>query len=148
MSVCSPKSAERWNRVRYVGIDIGKWKCRAAIMNPDGVVVDEFTFPNDGEGILSLASRFTTEDRGVMESTGSVWSSLYNHLDGKQVPVVLANPLKTRAIASARIKTDKVDARIPGTSTEERPGGRVLRPAEGPKRDEGAGQAQGRPGPG
>jgi hypothetical protein len=26
--------------------------------------------------------------------------------------VVLASPLKTRAIASARIKTDKVDARI------------------------------------
>ena len=33
MSVCSPKPAERWNRVRYVGIDIDKWKCRAALKN-------------------------------------------------------------------------------------------------------------------
>jgi transposase len=47
-----------------------------------------------------------------MESTGSVWSNLYNHLDERHIPVTLANPLKTRAIASARIKTDKVDARI------------------------------------
>jgi len=47
-----------------------------------------------------------------MESTGSVWSTLYNNLDERRIPVVLANPLKTRAIASARIKTDKVDARI------------------------------------
>ena len=81
-------------------------------MNPDGVVVDEFTFPNDAEGIHDLASRLTTEDRVVMESTGIVWSTLYNNLDERHIPVTLANPLKTRAIASARIKTDKVDARI------------------------------------
>ena len=117
--------------MRYVGVDIGKWKCRAAVMDPEGGIIEEFTFPNDAEGIQDLASRLTTEDRVVMESTGSVWSNLYNHLDERQVPVVLANPLKTRAIASARIKTDKVDATDPRTSTQERPGGRVLRSAEG-----------------
>ena len=98
--------------MRYVGVDIGKWKCRAAVMNPEGVLIDEFTFNNDHQGIEDLASRLTTEDRVVMESTGSVWETLYNHLDERHIPVVLANPLKTKAIASARIKTDKVDARI------------------------------------
>jgi transposase len=47
-----------------------------------------------------------------MESTGSVWTNLYNHLDEKHIHVALANPLKTKAIASAKIKSDKVDARI------------------------------------
>ena len=75
-------------------------------------MIEEFTFTNDAEGIHGLAFRLTTEDRVVMESTGSVWSTLYNNLDERHIPVVLANPLKTRAIASARIKTDKVDARI------------------------------------
>jgi transposase len=98
--------------MRYVGVDIGKWKCRAAVMDPEGSIIEEFTFPNDAEGIHDLASRLTTEDRVVMESTGSVWETLYNHLDERRIPVVLANPLKTKAIASARIKTDKVDARI------------------------------------
>jgi len=107
-----PEAGREVNEVRYVGVDIGKWKCRAAMMNPDGAIVEEFTFPNDAEGIHDLASRLTPEDRVVMESTGSVWANLYNSLDERRVPVVLANPLKPRAIASARIKTDKVDARI------------------------------------
>ena len=41
-----------------------------------------------------------------------LWTNLYNHLDEKHIPVTLANPLKTKAIASAKIKSDKVDARI------------------------------------
>jgi len=98
--------------MKYVGVDIGKWKCRAAVMNPEGVLIDEFAFNNDHQGIEDLASKLTPEDRVVMESTGSVWTNLYDALDERNVPVVLANPLKTRATASARIKTDKVDARI------------------------------------
>ena len=29
---------------RFVGIDIGKAKCRAAIVDPGGVILEEFTF--------------------------------------------------------------------------------------------------------
>jgi transposase len=47
-----------------------------------------------------------------MESTGSVWVNLYDRLEQVHVKVVLANPLKTKAIASARIKSDTIDARI------------------------------------
>jgi transposase len=107
-----PEASGEEKKMRYVGVDIGKWKCRAAVMNPEGIIVEEFTFNNDMDGIMNLAMRLTSEDRVVMESTGSVWSTLYNNLDERQIPVTLANPLKTRAIASARIKTDKVDARI------------------------------------
>ena len=34
-------------------------------------------------------------------------------MEGHGVPVKLANPLKTRAIAEARTKTDRLTARIP-----------------------------------
>jgi transposase len=98
--------------VRFVGLDIGKWKCRAAIMNQEGTILQEFTFSNDQEGIQSLTSKLTLEDRVVMESTGSVWTNLYERLDDRHIHVSLANPLKTKAIASAKIKSDKVDARI------------------------------------
>lgn len=98
--------------MRYVGIDVGKVKCRAAIMDQGGFIVDEFTFANNHEGIEDLASKLNMDDRAVMESTGSVWTNLYDVLDGKHIPVVLANPLKTKAIASAKIKSDKIDARI------------------------------------
>jgi transposase len=100
------------NEVRYVGIDVGKQRCRAAVMDQGGFIINEFNFTNNYQGIEDLASKLTMDDRVVMESTGSVWMNLYNSLEQKHVPVVLANPLKTRAIASARIKNDKVDARI------------------------------------
>jgi transposase len=96
----------------YVGVDVGKSRCRAAMMSREGVIVDEFTFNNDQDGISHLASMLTMDDRVVMESTGAYWLNLYNHLEDAHVQVVLANPLKTKAIASARIKSDKVDARI------------------------------------
>jgi hypothetical protein len=96
-----PEAGREAKKMKYVGVDIGKWRCRAAVMDPEGTVIDEFAFNNDAEGIRDLASRLTTEDRVVMESTGSVWTNLYDALDERKVPVVLANPLKTRAIARA-----------------------------------------------
>lgn len=96
----------------YVGVDVGKRKCRAAIMNLEGKIVKELDFDNNNRGIDYLVSLLTMEDRVVMESTGPYWLDLYNHLDDLHIAVVLANPLKTKAIASARIKSDKVDARI------------------------------------
>jgi transposase len=53
-----------------------------------------------------------SEDRAVMESTGSLWLNIYDALDHRNIRMVLANPMKTKAIASAQVKTDKVDARI------------------------------------
>jgi len=96
----------------YVGVDVGKSKCRAAMMSQEGKITEEFDFKNDSEGISRLASMLTVDDRVVMESTGAYWLNLYNHLDELHIPVVLANPLQTKAIAHGRIKSDRVDARI------------------------------------
>jgi transposase len=97
---------------RYVGVDVGKARCRAALMNQSGRIENEFFFENSKSGIEHLTSLLTCEDRVVMESTGNLWLSIYDALEHKNIKVVLANPMKTKAIASAKIKTDKVDARI------------------------------------
>jgi activator of 2-hydroxyglutaryl-CoA dehydratase len=39
-----PKASREANKMKYVGVDIGKWKCRAAIMSPEGVLIEEFIF--------------------------------------------------------------------------------------------------------
>lgn len=97
---------------RYVGIDVGKARCRAALMNQKGAIESEFSFENNTKGIATLLSTLTVEDSVVMESTGNLWLNIYDALDHRNIKVVLANPMKTKAIASARVKTDKVDARI------------------------------------
>jgi transposase len=98
--------------MRYVGIDVGKTKCRVCMMEQGGLVTDEFSFDNDDDGISSLASTLTMDDRVVMESTGAYWLNIYERLDDMHVATVLASPSKTKAIAWARIKSDRVDARI------------------------------------
>ena len=44
-----------------------------------------------------------------MESSG-MWYNIYENLSKRHLDVRLSNPVKTRAIASAKIKTDKLDA--------------------------------------
>ena len=46
----------------------------------------------------------------MVESTGNMWLRIYEALETQGVEVKLANPYKTKAIASARIKTDKLSA--------------------------------------
>ena len=43
--------------MNHLGIDVGKRKCRAAIKDDKGKILDEFFFGNDANGIDSLLSR-------------------------------------------------------------------------------------------
>ena len=45
--------------------------------------------------------------RGAVESPGNYWVRLYGAPEECGIRVVLTNPLKTKAIAKVRIKTDK-----------------------------------------
>ena len=101
-------------RMRYVGIDVHKNFCQFAMMDDAGRIVREDRFPNTGEGIRSFVSGLVGCDdvRVVMESTGSLWVKLYDVVEEHGLEVVLSNPYKTRLIAEARIKIDKLDARI------------------------------------
>lgn len=77
---------------------------------------------NDEKGITSLLNRLESYLVGnkyliktAIESTGNLWINMYEALEQqkkKGVIISLANPLKTRAIAEAKIKYDKLDASI------------------------------------
>jgi transposase len=101
------------NETRYIGIDVGKRRCQACIIDDERSVREEFNFNNTSDGIRNLLDRASsTQCRAVLESTGNLWIRLYEALESHGVEVKLANPNKTKAIASAKIKTDKLSARI------------------------------------
>ncbi len=81
-------------------------------------VIERFTVSNDEHGITELLQRiepYTKQGsviKAAMESTGNLWIKIYDALQKHGVDISLANPLKTRAIAEAKIKTDKIDAAI------------------------------------
>ena len=100
--------------MKYVGIDIHKKMCQAAIIDEEGELLDEIRFRNDVESIEDFAlklSTFRDEVKAVVESTGNLWIQIHDRLEEHSFNSVLSNPYKTRLIAEAKIKTDKVDAR-------------------------------------
>jgi transposase len=81
-------------------------------MTEKGLLLDELSFENNSTGLSALIERIRNhgQARAVLESTGNFWIKTYEALEAANVKVTLSNPMKTRAIAEARIKTDKIDA--------------------------------------
>jgi len=109
-----PASHPKVTPVKYVGIDVHKKMCQAAVLDENGTPLDEIRFRNDAEGIEEFAQKLTTfhdDVKAVVESTGNLWIQIHDRLEEHGFDVVLSNPYKTRLIAEAKVKTDKVDAR-------------------------------------
>jgi transposase len=61
--------------------------------------------------LAAFAQQLGAEDEVVVESTSITWA-VVDLLAEHAGRVVVSNPLRTRAIASAKVKTDKIDARV------------------------------------
>ncbi len=72
-------------------------------------MLKEDKFQND---IQSVERFFTAiKDAKIVMESSSTWYHIYRFLS-KKYQVILSNPVKTKAIASAKIKTDKIDSRV------------------------------------
>jgi transposase len=97
-----------------VGLDVHKTRCVACVKTPEGRIVEEFAFQNSPDGHEELITHLKAhpEVQVAIESTGNLWIPIYNRLEDEHIHTILTNPKKTRLIAEAKIKTDKLDARI------------------------------------
>ena len=92
----------------YIGLDVHKEFCQACVMNKSGLVISNERFLSTQEALDGFLDGFEDAEF-VLESTG-IWEFIYEGIEKRGFEVVLAHPLKVRAIAEARVKTDKVDA--------------------------------------
>jgi transposase len=109
------KGGEERRMVEYVAVDIAKKNCMLCAENEFGTVDESFHYPNTTADATSVAKRLASkygECEGVVESTGNMWQKTYEAFESCGIKMKLANPLKTRLIAEARIKTDKLDSKI------------------------------------
>ena len=98
----------------YVGIDVHKKYCQAALMSEQGQITHELRFDNNAEGtttLIDLAKSVDPHIKAVVEPSANFWIRIYDRLEEEGVDVKLSNPLRTKAIAEARIKTDRIDAK-------------------------------------
>jgi transposase len=93
----------------YIGVDLGKRKAVVVKKDRLGKVTGKVTLAVTEAALENYFSKQDPKSKVVVEATGN-WMYLYETIE-KYVPeIVLAHPLKTRAIAEARIKTDTIDA--------------------------------------
>jgi transposase len=98
-----------------VGIDVHKKRCQACLKDEDGHMIEEISFQNNQDGITQLRTLLANypEAKVALESTGNLWTRIYDELNKEtSSKVVLTNPYKTRIIAEAKIKNDRMDARV------------------------------------
>jgi transposase len=96
----------------FVGLDVHRREVEAAIVGEDGVLQFRSRFPATREAVQEFAANFLhATDHVALEATSNTWGVvdlLHRHV----AEVVVSNPLRTKAIAQAKIKTDRVDALV------------------------------------
>ncbi len=98
--------------IRFVGLDIHKRVVQACVLDQAGQCVAQHRFNLTRHSLLEFAQQqLTADDRVAVEATTNTWA-VVALLKPHVAEVVVSNPLATKAIASAKIKTDKVDARV------------------------------------
>jgi transposase len=95
----------------YTGIDLHKKTSFITTVDDSGKVVFRRNFANQEEHILEYFVNLDGPTKIVIESMCS-WHWLHDLLKAHNFNVVISNPLKTKAIASAKIKNDKVDSHM------------------------------------
>lgn len=95
--------------MEYIGLDIHRHYAVLARMDQQGTVIDRRRLAH--EALPAYLQALPEPPRLAFEATSS-WYSVCDLVEPWAAEVVLSHPLKTRLIAEAKIKTDKVDATI------------------------------------
>lgn len=90
-----------------LGLDVHKVRAQYCLMDTTGQILGEVNVPTEAVAGLVPGADCAV----VLEATG-IWHAAYDALCATGAQVKLAHPSHVKAIASARVKTDKIDARI------------------------------------
>jgi len=93
----------------YVGIDVHRKRSQVAVIDQDGEVLANRNVPNGVETILGVIGGLPPRTPAAFEA-GFGWGWLVELLEDHGFDPHLVHPLRCKAIASARLKNDKVDA--------------------------------------
>jgi transposase len=95
---------------RCIGLDVHREFAQVAVWE-DGRVRDAGQVSIVGEALRVFADSLGPEDEVAVEATCNT-HAIVRAIESHVARVVVSNPMKTRAIAEAKVKTDKVDAAV------------------------------------
>lgn len=96
--------------MRTIGLDVGRSVAEVAICE-DGRTRSGGRISVTPDGLRAFAAGLRPDDEVVLEATTNTWA-IAGLLAEHAGRVVVSNPLRTRAIADAKHKTDRIDAAV------------------------------------
>lgn len=106
---CKSPTIKRRCSMQSFGSDYHKQYTFATKIKENGQT-EQYRLPNTPEAFEYLAR--SDDDISVVFESSRGWPVLYEMMKDKVDHMKMAHPLKVKAIASARIKTDKIDSEI------------------------------------
>ena len=95
--------------MRSIGLDVGRQFAEVAAIEPGGTVHRLGRISTTPAELRAFAAGLGPDDAVVLEATANTWA-IAELLAEHAGRVVVSNPLRTRAIAAAKTKTDQIDA--------------------------------------
>jgi transposase len=96
----------------FAALDLHKRQIEAATFDDAGQLVHRQRLDTSREALLAFAQKHLSPQHHVaLEATFNTWA-IVDLLQPFVASVTVSNPLLTRAIASAKIKTDKIDVTV------------------------------------
>ena len=93
----------------YTGIDLHKFTSYLTTIDSSGAIVKQENLKNVAHNFIQYFSDLGNENLTTVEST-MTWYWLNDLLSSLHIPMILAHAKYVKAIAYAKVKTDKVDA--------------------------------------
>ncbi len=96
---------------RFLGLDVHKTVVEVCAIDEAGKILFRRRIDCTREVLLRFAEELTENDWLALEVTTNAWAvaDLFEPFVGR---VVVSNPMKTKVIAEAKVKTDQVDAEV------------------------------------
>lgn len=95
---------------RTIGLDLGRHAGEAALIDETGRTRSLGRLEVRRDALTAFAATLGPDDQVVLEASTNTWA-IADILATHAGRVVVSNPLRTRAIAQAKVKTDEIDAR-------------------------------------
>lgn len=107
-----PAPAAALTGIRWFGLDLAKRESQLAVLDEKGLLVAQKRFTTTRENLLALAAELRAEDTLALEVTTNATAIARLLRNNSPAKLIMSNPIKTKLIAHAKVKTDKVDARV------------------------------------
>ncbi len=95
----------------YVGVDLHRKTSHVAVLADDGEVLASRRIPSRPDEFLRVFGELEEEPVGVAFEATYGWGWFADLLAEVGIPSHMAHPLATKAISSARVKNDRIDAK-------------------------------------